>query len=316
MPIDRSSERVGRIGSADVGAILGLNPYRSALDVWQTIRGEYQADLSEVLRVSIGRDLEALGLEEYSRRTGRSVERIGTLTHPKKPHLSATPDGYDREAKAVVEVKCTFARWYVPPEYYWCQVRWQALLMNANGYPVETLSFVVIRLGGFAPVVEFFNDDDPKHTGEFDLVSQWWDRHVVTETPPKGQAESLDDGSLVRQYPDPGSEIAEVNGEVADTLRAYQTWRARREFASAQEREAKARLCDEIGRRKVKGLELEGVGRVTWARRKGSARVSWEKVARALDAPDRLIDEHTKITTGSRSFRFTAAKPAETTKEG
>ena len=59
-----------------------------------------------------------------------------------------------------------------------------------------------------------------------------------------------------------------------------------------------------------------GVGRVTWARRKGSARVAWEKVARALDAPDRLIDEHTKITTGSRSFRFTEAKPAETTKEG
>ena len=88
MPTDRSSERVGRIGSADVGAILGLNPYRSALDVWQTIRGEYQADLSEVLRVSIGRDLEKLGLEEYSRRTGRTVERIAT-----QPPLGAQRPG-------------------------------------------------------------------------------------------------------------------------------------------------------------------------------------------------------------------------------
>lgn len=309
-PVDLSSERVGRLGSADVGAILGLNPYRSALEVWQTVRGEYSKDLSTVLRVNIGCELEALGLAEYERSTGGTVERVGTIKCPGKPYLSATPDGYDRDAGTVVEVKVTWAGWAEPPAYYWAQVRWQALMLTLSGESVGGLCIVVLRLGGFAPVVEYHRRPYTDNAEDFETVSDWWDAYIETETPPPAAAESLADGSLSRRYPEPGPQaVVEADPAGAELLRIYQVWRERREYSETQEAEAKARICDVIGASDCRGLRAADVGRATWGRRKGSVRTDWQAVAKTAGATDDQIDQHTRVTAGGRTFRWTKSKP-------
>jgi len=311
--VDRSAERVGRIGSADVGAVLGLNPYRSALDVYQTIRGEHSTDLSGVLRVSIGRELEALGLSEYATETGRTPERVGTISHPDRPYLSATPDGFDAEGETVTEVKCTWAGWPEPPAYYWAQVRWQALALVLTGRTVETLCIVVLRLGGWSPRVEYHRRPFDRAEAEADLASivTWWADHIETETPPRAAAESLADGSLARKHGE-GDEgkVIDADAEGADLLESYQVWRLRKEFATRQETEAKARICDRIGS-KSKGLKAEGIGKALWSRRKGAVKTDWKAVAETAGATEEQIEQHTRVTAGGRSFRWTAAKPKQ-----
>jgi putative phage-type endonuclease len=75
------------IGGSDAGAILGLSPYKTPLDVYLEKVGE--ADSTEDTAATYwGRKLEDLVAEEYSVRTGRKVERCNdTLRHPEAPHL-------------------------------------------------------------------------------------------------------------------------------------------------------------------------------------------------------------------------------------
>ena len=75
------------IGGSDAGAILGLSPYKTALDVYLEKIGE--APPSEDNAATYwGRKLEDLVAEEYRIRTGRKVERCNaTLRHPDAPHL-------------------------------------------------------------------------------------------------------------------------------------------------------------------------------------------------------------------------------------
>jgi len=308
---DRSAERVGRIGSADVPAILGLNPYRSALATWQVITGAHPSDdLDGVLRVRVGQELEALGLEWYRRETGRQPTTPGTLACPVREYLTATPDGLDVEGLTVTEVKCTFARWPEPPPYYWAQARWQGLIATLNGIKIDRLCLVVVRLGSSNPTVElYYRAFDGSTAGEdYDQVCRWWDRHVEGNEAPPCAAESLTDGSAERKHPTPGADMITAEPEALDLLAQYATWRERREYAEAQEREVKARICDTIGERR--GIVGEGVGRVTWAARKGRASINWRGVAEACDPTPQIIEQHTRTGAGGRTFRWTKAKPA------
>jgi len=82
------------IGGSDVGAILGLNKYRTPLDVYFEKRGEVEPeDLSDNDAVHFGIVLEDVIAAEYERRTGRKVRRNNrVLQHPKYPWMLANLD--------------------------------------------------------------------------------------------------------------------------------------------------------------------------------------------------------------------------------
>ena len=313
---DRSAERVGRIGSSDVGAILpGIeHPYRSPLAVYQVVKGTYEGDdLSASLHVRIGCDLEQMGLDAYAERTGREVKKLGTLDCPAFPFLGCTVDGYCLDTRTIVEVKCTFASWPEPPEYHQAQVRWQATILETNDIPVDEICIVVIRLGGFAPVIEYhvrrFDDYRDKAVLEFSYVIDWWARHIEKNQPPPATGESVRDGSAERQYPLKDEEMIEADSDQSESLKTYAKWRERREFAELQEREAKANLMTIIGEQK--GISSSGIGRVTWSARKPSARVDYKAIIKELDPAEAIIERHTRMGSGGRTFRWTKAKVVE-----
>ena len=310
---DRSSERVGRIGSSDAGAILpGVeHPFRSPLAVWQVITGCYAGDdLSGSLHVRIGCDLEQMGLDAYAVETGRAVERLGTLECPGLPYLSATPDGYDPIGRTIVEVKTTFASWPEPPAYHWAQVRHQGSVLIRNDRPVEWVCIVVIRLGGFAPVIEYHRRpfDREAAAADFAFIAGWWAEFVETGTAPPATGESVRDGSAERQYPaaDGAEMIRAATDSDVESVAVYAKWRDRREYAELQEREAKARLMSRIG--DARGIEAEGIGRVTWSARKSSPRIDYRAIVKAADPPSDLIERYTSVRAGGRTFRWTKSK--------
>lgn len=138
------------IGGSDAGAILGLNPYKTAFDVWRSKVEPPEEDTAGEA-AHWGNLLEPVIADEFRRQTGFRVHRLeAILVHPKWQFMGANVDRLIRcdEGTGVLEVKTAGAfrakEWEsgnVPPEYY-AQV--QHYLM-VTGLP---FAYVAVLIGG------------------------------------------------------------------------------------------------------------------------------------------------------------------------
>jgi putative phage-type endonuclease len=96
--------RAKGIGGSDVGAVCGVNPYKTPLQVWEAKRGlsEPQEDNPAMFW---GRTLEPVIRQKYSDETGRQVQ-VPTLVavHPEYPWMLGNLDGVTQDNR-VVEIK-------------------------------------------------------------------------------------------------------------------------------------------------------------------------------------------------------------------
>ena len=134
--------RMTGIGSSDIAAVVGLHPYRSALDVWAVKRGIFEEpDLKDKVPVQVGIYMEPFIAHYYAATTGFPLaDGGGTHTHPDHPWMLATPDrevpryAFQDYPGHLVELKTvgwrSAYRWgeggedVMPPEYQ-VQCRWQ-----------------------------------------------------------------------------------------------------------------------------------------------------------------------------------------------
>ena len=110
---DREDWLVARsrlITASDVAAILGLSPYKSALELWQEKRGD-APDREQTPLMIAGLKLEPIILDYFNAATGRKAVPAQKLLRSKKwPWLGATLDAWDAENRGPVELK--FCREY------------------------------------------------------------------------------------------------------------------------------------------------------------------------------------------------------------
>lgn len=125
------------ITATDVAAVVGVHPYKSAVDVWAEKTGQAQP-FDGNTRTKWGEILEPVIRADYEERKGVRVETRGTLSHPDHPWMKATPDGLvyvgnDNEPDRGLEIKChTMHLAYLygapgsdeVPQYELCQVSW------------------------------------------------------------------------------------------------------------------------------------------------------------------------------------------------
>lgn len=79
------------IGASEVGAVLGVSPHQSALEVFLRKTGQAPEQV-ESEQIWLGNRLEAIVGDLYARRLGVEVIPETTLVHPDHPHVIATPD--------------------------------------------------------------------------------------------------------------------------------------------------------------------------------------------------------------------------------
>lgn len=108
--------RKGRITGSNVGAILGLSPFRTADDVLRAMVRDYHGAESEFtgnVATEYGTFHEAGALIEYQMQTGSAVQDCkevvehGFFIHTIHQWLGATPDGLVGE-DGLIEVKCPY----------------------------------------------------------------------------------------------------------------------------------------------------------------------------------------------------------------
>lgn len=126
--------RRGRVTGSNVGAILGLNPWRTADDVLRQMVREYHGAPREFISnqaTEYGSFHEDGAIAEFTMEHGLKVEPCGFFVHPEHDWLGASPDGLVG-VDAVMECKCPYGlRKAEVPEFksaeeqkhYWAQMQ-------------------------------------------------------------------------------------------------------------------------------------------------------------------------------------------------
>jgi len=104
------AQRKGKITASNVGAILGLNPYRTAKDVMRAMVREFHGAESEFkgnIATEYGTRHEADALAEFELIQGVKVDPVGFVQSKEYDWLGGSPDGLIGN-DSTVEAKCPF----------------------------------------------------------------------------------------------------------------------------------------------------------------------------------------------------------------
>ena len=136
------------IGGSDAAAILGINPWKTPMDVWLEKTGEFEDEPRDNEKMYWGNVLEDVVAKEFSIRTGLRVRRRNAiLKHKKHNFMIANVDRLVIGHKAGLECKTTGQYsaddWAMGvPEFYQAQVQHY---MAVTGY---TTWYVAVLIGG------------------------------------------------------------------------------------------------------------------------------------------------------------------------
>lgn len=174
------------IGGSEAGIVLGLNPWKSRLELWdEKVNKTRRLDPDAEIRLKLGNILEPLIAEEYSKITGRELEIRPQKVHPKYPFILGNIDreilGSNRRGPGILEIKTkgAFTDWEDDiPVYYKAQIQHY---MEIYGH--KWGSFAVMDMGRLKiDVVDVERDDEFISKLVKEEIEFW--KLVENKTPP------------------------------------------------------------------------------------------------------------------------------------
>ncbi len=290
--------RATGIGGSDAAAVCGLNPYKSAVDVWLEKIGR-ASPVEETERMHWGNVLEDVVAQEYARRTGRSVRRRNmAFRHKKHPHMvgniDRSVDGERRVLECKTADKWTQHLWGEPgsdevPEYYLVQVAHYLAVMD---YDVADLA---VLIGGNDFRIYTIERDRDLEAGLIEREAEFWHGHVVPViAPPPSRTDDLR-----TLYPRDSRPAIEATPEVAAAVEQLRSLKAALKQGEAELEELELQIKVFMGDAAELLLGDGGRKLATWKCAKESRRLD----AKALEAelPD-VVAPYYITTPGSRRF--------------
>lgn len=284
---EQQALRRTRIGSSEVGAILGIDPYKSALDVFTEKMLPPNGD--GAAHQSWGLDLEPAILAHHVRRARYDlIGAPGTLVHPKMP-LCATPDALavpeGAPIRPVIDLQAKndqghgSIEWGEPgtddaPLLYVAQVVVELGVLRASGTEVSHGELVVSIRG--APPVAYRIDFNEQLFGDVaDLCAKWVRDHLDTGRPPNGSPQDTAD-YIRRRYTAHDASLLEATPARAALVETVRLLRANRKAIEEELLAAENALKAEIG-------EATGIaGLCTWKSQTRAAHTVKESTSRVL----------------------------------
>lgn len=197
------------IGSSDAATAVGLNPYKSQLELWmeKTGRDTLLPKLDphdEQSPAYWGNILEPIVATHYSKRSGHRVRRINAVLQHPDPKLPCMLANIDREvigAEDVQILECKAADingarlWKEGvPEYVQLQVMHQLAVTGKQAADVAVL------LGGQYLEIHRIERDESMIARLVDLERLFWD-YVISDTPPPADGSDSAEAALRCLYP-------------------------------------------------------------------------------------------------------------------
>ncbi|MBV8500252.1 MAG: YqaJ viral recombinase family protein [Paucibacter sp.] len=291
--------RKGGIGSSDAGAAVGLNPYKSRLELWMEKTGRDgnlpKADPNdETSPLYWGTLLEPIVAAHYTKRSGNRVRRINAvLQHPEEPWMLANIDREVIGAADVQILECKTAgingaRLWVEgvPEYVQLQVMHQLAVTGKQAADVAVL------IGGQELRIHRIDRDDAMIRQLIELERDFWSYVERDVAPPADGSESAD-RALRSLYATGNGPSVDLSGDLRMSAVFSDLIAVRRTLATQEQLEAQ--LVQAIQQRMGEASQaVFDSGSVSWKRSKDSSRID----------VDRLRAEQPEI-----AQRFSVAKP-------
>ena len=294
------------IGSSDAAAAVGLNPYKSQLELWLEKTGRDTSlpkldPQDEDSPAYWGNILEPIVATHYSRRSGHRVRRINAVLQHPDPKLAWMLANIDREVIGAPEVQileCKTAGingarlWKEGvPEYVQLQVMHQLAVTGKQAADVAVL------LGGQHLEVHRIERDESMIARLIDLERLFWD-YVVSDTPPPADGTASADAALRCLYPEDNGQTLDFSQhtELASTYLELKAVRQR--IAQQETREAQLKQVLQQAMGEATRAEF-AEGYISWKKSKDSIGLDVELMLK--DKPY-LQARYPKIKTGSRRF--------------
>lgn len=294
------------ITGTDIGAIVGISPYRTPMDVYCDKLGLTE-DLKDNPAMDWGRRLEGAVAQRYADDTGLELA-AGEWT-VRDGWMGATPDRLIVGAKKGLEVKTAGFRsaklfgesgtdqipdWYALQCHWYMAVtdrdEWDlAVLINGSDYRTYNLKRS-IRI----------------ENRLIELATKFREQHILAQVPPKMDGSSGAEAYLRAVFPkNKGSDLLAATPEIETLATKLAGAKANLELIETEIAEVENLLKNAIG-------EAPGVAgetwKITWRANKDSVSTDWKGVASALSVPREVLEKYTVTKPGARRFLFTVNK--------
>ena len=299
------------LGGTDIGAILGLSPYKTPLELWsELVSGEQPAN-RELIHLRFGQHAESFIASEYERATNLfTAVHSPTLFHKKHgfmfghvdrfvldtPDTPAVVDG-TITADKLLECKTSSAfnknDWGEPgtdqvPPLYLVQCAWYMAITECRSADLAVL------IG---------NSDFRTYTIDRDLeleglilshAQHFWHEHVLGKKPP--EPISVQDASILFPKEAPNSSVL-ANEEILQSITAYRKACTESQTLSEECEKLKLEILNYMGH--AEKLTFGSKTLATWKCAKSSTRIDTK--ALALAYPD-IASAFSNTVMGSRRF--------------
>lgn len=321
---DFHAERLKGLGGSDMAAILGLSPYRSAVDVFLEKTGR-AAPQEGTLQMRFGVYAEEFVAREYCDATGRAVQRFNPmLRHPDYPivigHVDrlVVPEGakvaaHKREVRTDRLLECKTASAFQAanaadwgaagtdqvPQHYLIQIATYAALTGCQWADLAVL------FGNQELRIYTFRRDLELEQEILARAAEWWRAHVLADIAPEPTSEA----DVLKLFPRDNQREIEATPEVAEAVARLAGIKAGMKELEAEEQGQRDIITAHMGESAV--LRYQGATLATWKAAKESRRIDWHNTAIDLNNQlaelghgedlDKFATEHYSTTTaGSR----------------
>lgn len=317
-PTGPTTDHSSYLGATDIAAVLGIHPYRTALDVWAEKMHGIQVKENEPMR--IGKTLERPVLESlYAPPRNLELDYPGTLIDPSEPWMGGTPDAlagfagktFDRDVECKIVGRRQMSRWGPEedgpdgiPQEALTQATWQLALIRSRPAGAHIDIGDIVALLGTEMRVYRMAFDSKFAADLMEVGRQWWKTHIEGRQMPEVYTEEARK-LLARVYPKNVEGMLEMRADVRHLTNEWLAFDAHEKSAKAHKEEMAAQICALIG--KAKGFESDDGLKVLWSPRKGS--ISYKAIVDDLGVSEAEREKYRGD--GTRVLRITDKRDKE-----
>ena len=288
------------IGGSDVAKILGLSKYSSPYQIWMDKTGKIDIDTSETSEAAYwGHQMEEVVAQEFAKRTGKKVRVSNKIYfHKDYPFLLANVDRVVVGEDAILE--CKTASEYLKdswaddeiPIAYLAQVQHYLNVLN------KKKAYIACLIGGNKFVWKEIQRDDELIERMTEKLVDFWENHVLTDTPPEVDAQKSTTEFINKMYgKDYHDHSIELNAQQIQDLKDLKELKKYESDIKAQINGIENRIKNALGQSEATfGNSME-------------YRVSWKPFSR-VTVDSKLLkskypEVYENVTKKSESKRFT-----------
>ena len=213
------------IGGSDASVIMGKNPYRSILQLWEEKNGKLPVTDDGNEYTYWGNVMEPIIRKEFMNRTGLKVrQKHAMIFHKDYPYLFADVDGIvtdERGEKCIFEAK-TASQYKAEqwedgvPEEYILQVQHYLEVCGMDK------AYIAALIGGNKFVFHTIYRDDELIRNLISREKEFWEGCVLTDTEPVMDDSDATRDYLNQKYSDPIEGSIQLQEDMKSVLAEYQ----------------------------------------------------------------------------------------------